>query len=225
MSNQSSVPGSNGGSGNNGGSNRIIKVILLGDASVGKTSIRSQYIHHLFSNAYKATIGGDYLTTKVNDTILQIWDTAGQERFNSISRTFYRGSDIAIVVHDITNSNSFHNLNKWIQNFLENCHVATPSIMIVGNKLDKIDLRQVSLRQAREFGFSNLNLSNLIDDINQDIIEISAKNYIDVEKLFLRVSELGLKKLNENTTLLTFDNIDITTDNSNNSVQKKYNCC
>lgn len=89
-----------------------VKVVLLGDQSVGKTSLRSQYLYRYFSSMYKATIGADFLMKRVrtpDDQImdLQIWDTAGQERFNAVSRAFYRGADIGVIVYDITNAESF----------------------------------------------------------------------------------------------------------------------
>ncbi|ODQ66559.1 hypothetical protein NADFUDRAFT_12688, partial [Nadsonia fulvescens var. elongata DSM 6958] len=132
------------------------KIVLLGDASVGKTALRSQFVHHSFSSAYRATIGGDFLTYSVN-TIkgpcnLQIWDTAGQERFNSISRSFYRGCDGCILVYDVTNAASFSNLSLWLNEFMTNCFVDNPIIMVVGNKLDKENAyRTISTRQARDF--------------------------------------------------------------------------
>lgn len=200
-------------------SQRSLKVILMGDASVGKTSLRSQFVHHVFSSSYRATIGGDYLTATVNNTLLQIWDTAGQERFNSISKTFYRGSDIAIFVYDLTNLVTFQHLGRWINDFLENCHVLKPGIVIVGNKLDKLNLRQISLRQAREFASTNINLVDLIEDLKLDVIELSAKNLAEVELLFNRVVELGSAKMNQFDDILEYDNVDITTPS------RKYGCC
>lgn len=181
--------------------------------------MRSQFVHHVFSSSYRATIGGDYLTATVNNTLLQIWDTAGQERFNSISKTFYRGSDIAIFVYDLTNLVTFQHLGRWINDFLENCHVLKPGIVIVGNKLDKLNLRQISLRQAREFASTNINLVDLIEDLKLDVIELSAKNLAEVELLFNRVVELGSAKMNQFDDILEYDNVDITTPS------RKYGCC
>lgn len=143
-----------------------LKVVILGDLGVGKTCLRSQFVHHVFTNAYKATIGGDYLTAAIDiddksqlppkatqleeselpdlDLLpitkkvnLQIWDTAGQERFNLISKAFYRGADVAIFVYDITNYESLLSIRDWFDRFLEHCHVDRPGVVIVGNKSDK----------------------------------------------------------------------------------------
>ncbi|GME80598.1 hypothetical protein B5S31_g5610 [[Candida] boidinii] len=208
---------------------RVVKVVLIGDQAVGKTSLRSQFVHHIFSNSYRATIGCDFLTssvlTKDGEYVnLQLWDTAGQERFNSLSQAFYRGTDIAILVYDITRPETFHNLIKWLNTFLQFCHTSNPSIIIVGNKNDKHLLKQISHRQAREFAEKNLN-NELINNLNLDIIETSAKSYLEVEKLFKRIAELSIIRFKElNQPELNFDSIDIS-----NPLYKKNNswfsCC
>merc|ERR1719231_1596660 len=100
----------------------LLKVIILGDSGVGKTSLMNQYVHKRFSNQYKATIGADFLTKEVmiDDKLvtLQIWDTAGQERFQSLGVAFYRGADACILVYDITNPKSFDHLDSWRDEFL-----------------------------------------------------------------------------------------------------------
>ena len=84
----------------------LLKVVILGDSGVGKTSLMNQYVNKRFSAQYKATIGADFLTKEVmiDDKLvtLQIWDTAGQERFQSLGVAFYRGADACILVYDIT---------------------------------------------------------------------------------------------------------------------------
>ncbi|GMG20414.1 unnamed protein product [Ambrosiozyma monospora] len=195
--------------------NRAIKVVLLGNQSVGKTSIRSQFVHRYFSTSYKATIGADFLSYRIRTkdqhlVTLQIWDTAGQERFNAVSKAFYRGADIAILVYDITNPESFYDLSMWLDNFIMYCNNSRVSLLLVGNKLDNSTIRQISFRQAVEFANLNLVDEGLIDDLKQDVLETSAKNYHDVEKLFKRCGELGYRKLTEDTmTSLNFDSVDV----------------
>ncbi|CAI0423086.1 unnamed protein product [Linum tenue] len=86
----------------------LLKVIILGDSGVGKTSLMNQYVNRKFSNQYKATIGADFLTKEVQfeDRLftLQIWDTAGQERFQSLGVAFYRGADCCVLVYDVNAS-------------------------------------------------------------------------------------------------------------------------
>ncbi|XP_031258404.1 ras-related protein Rab7 isoform X2 [Pistacia vera] len=100
----------------------LLKVIILGDSGVGKTSLMNQYVNRKFSNQYKATIGADFLTKEVQfeDRLftLQIWDTAGQERFQSLGVAFYRGADCCVLVYDVNVMKSFDNLNNWREEFL-----------------------------------------------------------------------------------------------------------
>ncbi|XP_021573009.1 ras-related protein Rab-7a isoform X2 [Carlito syrichta] len=92
----------------------LLKVIILGDSGVGKTSLMNQYVNKKFSNQYKATIGADFLTKEVmvDDRLvtMQIWDTAGQERFQSLGVAFYRGADCCVLVFDVTAPNTFPTL-------------------------------------------------------------------------------------------------------------------
>ncbi|CAN9235316.1 unnamed protein product [Alternaria alternata] len=86
----------------------LLKVIILGDSGVGKTSLMNQYVNKKFSASYKATIGADFLTKEVlvDDRLvtMQLWDTAGQERFQSLGVAFYRGADCCVLVYDVNNS-------------------------------------------------------------------------------------------------------------------------
>merc|ERR1712100_754048 len=100
----------------------LLKVIILGDSGVGKTSLMHQYVSKKFSNQYKATIGADFLTkeVQVEDRLvtMQIWDTAGQERFQSLGVAFYRGADCCVLVYDVNTAKTFENLDNWRDEFL-----------------------------------------------------------------------------------------------------------
>merc|ERR1712106_456328 len=129
----------------------LLKVIILGDSGVGKTSLMNQYVNKKFTSQYKATIGADFLTKEVlvDDRMvtLQIWDTAGQERFQSLGVAFYRGADSCVLVHDITDAKSFDNLDSWMEEFL--AHAAPRNaenypFVVLGNKADLVAKRQVS---------------------------------------------------------------------------------
>lgn len=108
----------------------LLKVIILGDSGVGKTSLMNQYVNNKFSEQYKATIGADFCTKDVtiDDKLvtLQIWDTAGQERFQSLGVAFFRGADACILVYDMTNPKSFESLDKWRKDFLQNVSDVSP---------------------------------------------------------------------------------------------------
>jgi len=90
---------------------KLIKVVLLGDSGVGKTSLMERFVNHRFSQQYKATIGADFLSKDVTvedkSVTMQIWDTAGQERYQSLGSAFYRGADACLLVYDVTDLKSF----------------------------------------------------------------------------------------------------------------------
>ncbi|CAB1321941.1 unnamed protein product [Coregonus sp. 'balchen'] len=127
----------------------LLKVIILGDSGVGKTSLMNQYVNKKFSNQYKATIGADFLTKEVtvDDRLvtMQIWDTAGQERFQSLGVAFYRGADCCVLVYDVTAPNTFKTLDSWRDEFLIQASPRDPDnfpFVVLGNKID-LENRQV----------------------------------------------------------------------------------
>lgn len=212
-------------------------MLLLGDASVGKTSLRSQFIHQIFSSAYRATVGGDFLTSKVVTTdgastvSLQIWDTAGQERFNSIGLSFYRGTDVAVLVYDITNAASFSHLTKWLEDFRENAQVRRPTILLVGNKLDKEEYRAVSTRQAVEFATNNwgsqseiMALGGTTARVEDTCFEVSAKENIAVSVIFKKIADIVIYQAENTRELLDFD-IDGRVDIEQPAVGGSSRCC
>ena len=124
----------------------LLKIIIIGNAGVGKTSLLDQYVNRRFSGQYKATIGADFLTKEIcigqHTYILQLWDTAGQERFQSLGTAFYRGADACIIVYDISNPASQQNLGTWKDEFLIQSYPADPAsfpFMVVANKVDLLD--------------------------------------------------------------------------------------
>ncbi|KAI5298180.1 hypothetical protein KEM56_004264, partial [Ascosphaera pollenicola] len=108
----------------------LLKVIVLGDSGVGKTSLMNRYVNKRYSSSYKATIGADYLTKDVlvDDRLvtLQLWDTAGQERFQSLGVAFYRGADCCVLVYDVNNAKSFETLESWRDEFLVQANPRDP---------------------------------------------------------------------------------------------------
>lgn len=157
------------------------KLVLLGEQSVGKSSIITRFMYDSFDNSYQATIGIDFLSKTMyldDKTVrLQLWDTAGQERFKGLIPSYIRDSTVAVVVYDITNAHSFHKITGWI-NTVQTVRNNDVIIMLVGNKTDLNDERQVSVdegeRKAKE--------------LNAMFIETSAKSGYNVKQLFNRVA-------------------------------------
>ena len=132
----------------------LLKIIILGDSGVGKTSLMNQFVSNKFSSQYKATIGADFLTKEITiddkNVTLQIWDTAGQERFQSLGVAFYRGADCCMLVYDTTSVKTFDNLESWRDEFLIQAGPRDPEkfpFVVVGNKVDMED-KQVQTTKA-----------------------------------------------------------------------------
>ena len=124
------------------------KVLLLGNSEVGKTSMLRRFCDDTFEQDSLSTIGIDARTKLINHNNkkikLDIWDTAGQERFLSITKNTYKGSDGIILIYDLTNKESFKNINTWLKGISENIDINKTCFVLVGNKCDCDDLRQVS---------------------------------------------------------------------------------
>jgi Ras-related protein Rab-7A len=135
----------------------LLKVVVLGDAGVGKTSLVKQYVNGKFDKDYKPTIGADFLTKDVSlpnrgQLKLQIWDTAGQERFRSMAVSFYRGADACVLVYDISDIKTFQNLEMWMKEFLDNVgsdiNKDEYPFVVLGNKADKSEEMMVIKSRA-----------------------------------------------------------------------------
>jgi len=131
----------------------MFKVVLVGDSFVGKTNIMSKYLKNEFHEDSKATVGVEFGSKQFiieGHTIkAQIWDTAGQERYKAITSAYYKGAKGAFIVYDITRKNSFEAVEKWVSDVTA---VADKKITIVliGNKSDLEDQRQVTKEQGEE---------------------------------------------------------------------------
>jgi len=133
----------------------LYKVVVTGDSGVGKTNVISRFTNDEFIVDNKATIGVEFgyaeVTVSSGATVkVQIWDTAGQERFRAITRGYYKGAVGALVVFDLTKSITFKNVDKWLQELREH---ADPDIviMLVGNKTDLKDEREVATEDAKKY--------------------------------------------------------------------------
>ena len=167
-----------------------LKILLIGDSQVGKTSLLLKYTEHIFPEEHIATIGVEYkdkFIIRDNFNIrLQIWDTAGQERFHSITKNIYRNANGVLFVYDITNQESFNNIKNWIKD-LQNVGNDIKSA-IIGNKLDLESNRVITREEIEE-------ISN---EHNMPFLETSARENINVNEGFdLIVNELFKDKTQE----------------------------
>jgi Ras-related protein Rab-7A len=186
----------------------LLKVIILGDSGVGKTSLMNQYVHKRFSNQYKATIGADFLTKEVNidDKLvtLQIWDTAGQERFQSLGVAFYRGADSCVLVFDITDNKTFENLESWMDEFLVHAaprNADTFPFVVLGNKADMAaNRRQVSASKSKAWCANKGDIP---------YFETSAKEAFNVEQAFHTIAKNALKQESQEKPIFIPESLDL----------------
>ena len=166
-----------------------IKIALIGDCGVGKTSISVRYTRNEFKNEYVSTSGASYSIKKVEklgETLqLDIWDTAGQERYRSLGRNFYKDAFIVILVYDITRQETFENLKSvWYKELEENGE-EKPILAIVGNKSDQYELdNTVNEDEARTY----------TDKIGGIFKLVSAKNGSGIDDLFNQLLEAYFEK-------------------------------
>merc|ERR1712010_409352 len=169
---------------NSSGGSKVVqfKLVLLGDSAVGKSSLVLRFVRGQFFEYQESTIGAAFLTQNVslNDYTVkfEIWDTAGQERYHSLAPMYYRGAAAAVVVYDITNSDSFARAKSWVKELQRQ---GSPNIVtaLAGNKCDLASKRKVEASEASEYAKDNGLL----------FMETSAKTALNVEELFKAIAK------------------------------------
>ncbi|KAJ4940742.1 hypothetical protein JOQ06_027037 [Pogonophryne albipinna] len=158
------------------------KLVLLGESAVGKSSLVLRFVKGQFHEFQESTIGAAFLTQTVclDDTTVkfEIWDTAGQERYHSLAPMYYRGAQAAIVVYDITNTDTFTRAKNWVKELQRQ---ASPNIVIAlaGNKADIANKRVVDLQEAQTYAEDNSLL----------FMETSAKTAMNVNEIFMAIAK------------------------------------
>lgn len=214
-----------------------VKLIVLGDATVGKTCLLQRYVNNRFIEHHKATIGADIfhkeITVDGNKKVtLQLWDTAGQERFQSLNTAFFRGADACILVYDVTNAETFNRIDEWRRIFFQHSkaeYLANGSdsfpFLLLGNKTDICDtdsgLRQVESGQGKFYSNQHKNIL---------FYETSAKTGVNVENAFNAIALLTYNKqkptLPEFKQDILYLGNDITRDNGSQlQSSNTYNNC
>ena len=154
------------------------KVILIGDAETGKTSVLASFTRDVFNPTYLPTIGIDYQfrIIKLDEfrIKLQMWDTAGQARFRTLARAFYRGCVGIVLTYNSTKEETFENIPYWIEEISRNAH-PDAKIILVGTNGDRVDGKVVDYTRARDFA----------NERQIPFFEVSSKDGTNVELAFM----------------------------------------
>lgn len=207
---------------------KIIKIVILGESSVGKTNLLSRYLDNKFIEDKPATVGVDFLSKEMqikSKTIkTQFWDTAGQEKYKSISKAYYKLANGIILVYDITNRESFNCIEKWLEEISEIC-VKIPNILLIGNKSDLNEERNVTENEAKIFSekkglffFETSAKCNFEREVHKAFLVLIEKCWEDLEEMEGRRDEKELKDIKRK-------NIVIGDSNEVLLEERKWKCC
>jgi Ras-related protein Rab-8A len=166
----------------------LIKMLLIGDSGVGKSCLLLRFSDDSFTPSFITTIGIDFKIRTIEldgkRIKLQIWDTAGQERFRTITTAYYRGAMGILLVYDVTDDKSFHNIRNWIRNIEQHASENVNKILI-GNKCDLVDKKVIDTARGQA----------LADEYGIKFMETSAKNSINVDDSFITLARDIKKRL------------------------------
>ena len=196
----------------------IFKVLLLGNSDVGKSSLLLRFVDSLWNDAFVPTIGVDFKvkTLEINNkkVKMQIWDTAGQERFRTVVSTYFRGAHGILLLYDVTNKDSFKNLENWLIEIEKNSSDKVLKIL-VGNKCDLSDDREIQTEEGQAFAVRN----------GMEFMETSAKMNTNVSEAFETLGKLMIdfnSKGNNNSQSGEGKNLKA---NSGKDLNAKKKCC
>ena len=171
----------------------LFKLVIIGDSSTGKTSLLRRYCDNTFDENYKCTVGVDFqikVLKMLDQRIvrLQIWDTAGQDRFKVMTKSYYRNAKGCLIIYDITRKETFENVKTWTEQYSQTNPEGRRSMMILGNKKDLEDQRQITTEEGKA----------LADELECNFQEVSAKEGgEEIEELFFKLAETLLKQSDE----------------------------
>ena len=161
-----------------------VKICLLGDIQVGKTSIASRFCKNSFNDTYLNTIGGAYQQQNVtlnNGTKIKfhIWDTSGQERFRTMTKLYYQDAQVAILTYDVTNEESLDNLDYWLNELNDKVEIENMILCLAGNKND-VEASKKTVPTSKGKAFA--------EEHNMIFYETSAKTGAGVKELFQAIA-------------------------------------
>ena len=190
----------------------LIKILIVGDSTVGKTNFIKKYVENKFNESYFASTGIDLITTSIKiegkSFKIQIWDTAGQEKYRAMTKNLFLKTQGIVIIFDISNETSFINLKSWMNDIKEECSADIPMIL-VGNKLDLEDKRVIDKERAMEFA-KNKKL---------EYIETSSKTGENINKALSLIIEKIYRRADSNS------NFSFTLDDGTVKKKSKKMCC
>ncbi|ODV93661.1 hypothetical protein PACTADRAFT_51432 [Pachysolen tannophilus NRRL Y-2460] len=212
----------------------LFKIVLIGNSSVGKSNLLSRFTRDEFNLETKATIGVEFATRTIEidgkRVKAQIWDTAGQERYRAITSAYYRGAVGALVVYDISNSESYESVSRWLKELKEHAD-ANIVIELVGNKSDLDHLRAVPTEEARNFATENQLLFTEASALNTENVDLSFHQllkaiYDMVSKHQFDMNDYGAGGSNSNSNKPgNGPTISLTPTPADNNKIKNSSCC
>ena len=201
-----------------------IKVVLLGESAVGKTSIITRFVENKFKQDTMSSLSANFVSKKIdlgnNKSIkFDIWDTAGQEKYRALAKIFYQDSKIVILVYDITNKNSFNELkNYWYEKVKENSS-SDVIFAIAGNKCDLYEKEEVEKTEGEKFA----------KEIGAIFHETSALNSNGINELFteiaMKFASPNVSSENKSVENNKEDKHKLTLSNSKGNIKKGKKCC
>jgi small GTP-binding protein len=204
-----------------------IKLILVGDSGVGKSTFLKRKVDEVFYSSFLSTVGVDFNTqyfVRQNYKIrTSIWDTAGQEKYSSLIEVYYRNLTAALIFYDTTNKESFENINKWLNKVKHNNEFLP--VYIIGTKTDLNNEREVFVSDLEKYKSDNILIFECSSKTNYNINEIFESVIDDIfnkikKKELLPFSNHGIKVYNNNFRQI--ENLEIS---DTKTVNKKNGCC
>ena len=196
----------------------IFKVLLLGNSDVGKSSLLLRFVDSVWNDAFVPTIGVDFKvkTLEINNkkVKMQIWDTAGEERFRTVVSTYFRGAHGILLLYDVTNRDSFKNLENWLIEIEKNSSEKVLKILL-GNKCDLNDDREIQPDEGRAFADRN----------GMEFMETSAKMNTNVTEAFETLGKLMIEFNSKNNNKTQQGENKTFKANSGKDLNTKKKCC